>query len=86
MEQPAFAQEACATVVELAHHRELREPNKAEFDQALDAVIRISEDAKPIDDAKRYKKGRRKAAPMNYTGQNPTCLRSPFAGDVVNSR
>ena len=57
MEQPAYAQQACATVVELAHHRELREPNKAEFDPALDAVIRISKDAQVIDRAKRYQKG-----------------------------
>jgi hypothetical protein len=57
LEQPAFAQEACATVVELAHHRNLREPNKAEFDPALDAVIRICKDPKLIDRAKRYKKG-----------------------------
>jgi HEAT repeat protein len=57
MDQPTLAQQAAATVVELAHHRELREPNKAEFDRALDAAIRISEDAKIIDRAKRYKKG-----------------------------
>lgn len=57
LDQPAFAQEACATVVELAHHRELREPNKAEFDKALDAVIRTSQDADAVDRAKRYKKG-----------------------------
>ena len=57
MEQPALAQQACLTVVELAHHRELREPNKAEFDPALDAVIRISRDADVLDRAQRYKKG-----------------------------
>ena len=57
MYHPAYAQQACATVVELAHHRELRDPNKAEFDEALDAVIGISKDSKLIDEAKRYKKG-----------------------------
>ena len=57
LKEPAFADDACATVVELAHHRELREPNKPEFDKALDAVIGTSKDAKLIDDAKRYKKG-----------------------------
>ena len=57
LNQPEFAQEACATVVELAHHRELRVPNKAEFDPLLDAVIRISKDADVIDRAKRYRKG-----------------------------
>ena len=39
LEQPAFAQMACETIVELAHHREIRDPNKAEFDKALDKVI-----------------------------------------------
>lgn len=57
MDKPTLAQQAAATVVELAHHRELREPNKAEFDQALDAVIRTSKDAQVIDRAKRYQKG-----------------------------
>ncbi len=54
---PRLPRQACATVVELAHHRELREPNKAEFDQALDAVIRISKIPDVVDRAKRYKKG-----------------------------
>jgi hypothetical protein len=44
-------------VVELAHHRGLREPNKAEFDQALDKVIQTSQDATVVDRAQRYKKG-----------------------------
>jgi len=57
LDQPALAQEACGTVVELAHHRELREPNKAEFEKALDVVIRIGKDAGVVDHAKRYKKG-----------------------------
>ncbi len=34
LERPAFAQEACGSIVELAHHKELREPNKREFDPA----------------------------------------------------
>jgi HEAT repeat protein len=57
LDQPEFAQQACETIVELAHHRELREPNKAEFDPALDKVIKISKDATIIDRAQRYKKG-----------------------------
>jgi HEAT repeat protein len=57
LDQPESAQAACATVVELAHHRELREPNKAEFDKALDVVIRIGKDPGIVDRAKRYKKG-----------------------------
>lgn len=57
MEQPAYAQEACTTVVELAHHRALRESSKAEFDKALDVVIRTSKNADVVDRAQRYKKG-----------------------------
>jgi HEAT repeat protein len=57
LEEPACAQQACQSIVELAHHRGLREPNKAEFDRALDAVIRTSEDPVVVERAKRYKKG-----------------------------
>jgi len=57
LDRPEFAQAACATVVELARHRELREPNKAEFDKALDAVIRTSKDPAVHDRAERFRKG-----------------------------
>lgn len=57
LDQPAYAQQACETIVELAHHRGLREPHKAEFHQALDAVIRTSRDAVVVDRARRYQKG-----------------------------
>jgi HEAT repeat protein len=57
LDKSEFAQEAGLTVVELAHHRGLREPNKAEFDRALDQVLRTSKNAEVIDRAKRYKKG-----------------------------
>jgi hypothetical protein len=58
LDRPENAQEASATVVELAHHRELRVPNKTEFDKALDAVIRTAKDADVVDRAKRYRKGK----------------------------
>ena len=57
LDQPRHAQQACLSVVELAHHRGVREPNKAEFDRALEKVIEISKDAVVIDRAHRYKKG-----------------------------
>lgn len=56
LDQPKHAQQACETVVELAHHRGLREPNKVEFDRWLDRVIEISQDATIVDRAQRYKK------------------------------
>ncbi len=57
MDKPELSQRACATVVELAHYRELRDPNKAEFDKALDKVIGICTDASLVDCAKRYQRG-----------------------------
>ena len=63
LDQSTYAQAACRAIVELAHHRDLREPNKAEFDEALDKVIQISKDATVIDRAKRYKKGQTWAGP-----------------------
>jgi len=50
-----LAEQACLTVVELAHHRGLREPNKAEFHAALDKVIATSKDAVVVERANRYK-------------------------------
>jgi HEAT repeat protein len=57
LDDPALAQETCASVVELAHHKELREPNRPEFVRALDIVIRIGKDPDVVDHAQRYKKG-----------------------------
>ena len=57
MDQPSLAQQACLSTVELAHHRELRDANKAEFHAALDKVIQTSQDATVIDRANRYKNG-----------------------------
>lgn len=55
--QEPFAQIACETIVELAHHREIRDPHKAEFGKALDQVIKTSEDPVVVDRAQRYKRG-----------------------------
>ncbi|HEY3968313.1 MAG TPA: HEAT repeat domain-containing protein [Planctomycetaceae bacterium] len=57
VDQPAFAQVACETIVEIAHHREVRDPHKSEFDKALDKVIEISKDPVVVDRAGRYKRG-----------------------------
>ena len=57
LDDPKFAQQACETIVELAHHRGLREPHKAEFDPLLVRVVSISKDPVVIDRAQRYKKG-----------------------------
>lgn len=57
VDQPVFSEQACLSIVELAHHRNLREPNKAEFHPALDKVAATSKNATTVDRAKRYKAG-----------------------------
>jgi hypothetical protein len=57
MTDPVLGQQASATVVELAHHRELRLPHEAEFAKLLDQVIATSKDPVVVDRAKRYKAG-----------------------------
>ncbi len=56
LSKPEFAEAASATVVELAHHRDLRLPNRSEFDKALDLVIATSTNAQVVDRAERYRK------------------------------
>jgi len=56
LDDSKFAETACATVVELAHHRSLRVPNRAEFNKALDAVIATSKNTHLVARAERYKK------------------------------
>jgi hypothetical protein len=57
MEQPALSQQACKSVCELAHHKELRNPNLAEFKPALDKVLKVSTDAATLERARRYLQG-----------------------------
>ncbi|MEX2093131.1 MAG: HEAT repeat domain-containing protein [Pirellulales bacterium] len=57
MENAELAETACESIVELAHHRALRDANKAEFHAALDKVIATSKDVVVVDRANRYKKG-----------------------------
>lgn len=52
-----LSETAAESVVELAHHRALRDANKEEFHRALDKVIAKSKDAVVVDRAKRYKRG-----------------------------
>jgi len=63
MDQPEFAEIACETVVELAHHRALRDSAKAEFHAALDKVIATTKDPTLIERSERYKKNQTWARP-----------------------
>ncbi len=55
VDDPEFSAVACETVVELAHHRELREPSKPEFDAALDKVVSVTNDDVLKERSRRYK-------------------------------
>ncbi len=57
MDQPDLAEQACRAVVELAHHKELRNPNLAEFQPALEKVLKTSHDSGTREQARRYLQG-----------------------------
>jgi HEAT repeat protein len=48
LDQPQFTPIACETVVELAHHKELRQPNKDEFTKVLNKVLTLTKDPELI--------------------------------------
>lgn len=58
LDQPALAESAAKGVVELAHHRSLRDAHKAEFTAALDRVLSVAQDPVTRDRAERYKQGK----------------------------
>ncbi len=57
LDQPDLAQQAGASLVELAHHRFLRQPNMQRFRPILQRVAEISRDEEVVDRAKRYQLG-----------------------------
>jgi hypothetical protein len=57
LDDPALAEAACLSVVELAHHRKLRDAHQAEFTAALDRVLATSKNPELIERATRYKAG-----------------------------
>lgn len=58
IDQPALAEPACKSVVELAHHRNLRDAHKDEFTKALDKVIATTKNPEFVERANRYKEGK----------------------------
>jgi len=58
LDNPALAEPACRSVVELAHHQKLRDANKDEFTQALDKVLATTKNAELVERAERYKQGK----------------------------
>ena len=57
LDDPELNQVACQTLVELAHHRFLRQPNMDRFGPILQKTERISKDAAVVERAKRYRLG-----------------------------
>jgi hypothetical protein len=58
LEQPEVAESAAKGVVELAHHRSLRDAHKPEFAAALARVLEVSQDPVTRDRAERYLQGK----------------------------
>ena len=58
LDDPKLAEPACKSVVELAHHRQLRDAHKEEFAKALDKVIVTTKNPELVDRANRYKEGK----------------------------
>jgi len=57
LDDPSLAEPACLSVVELAHHRNIRDANKDEFAKALDKVRGTTKNEELIERAERYKQG-----------------------------
>ena len=57
LDDPNLAEPACLSVVELAHHRTIRDANKDEFTKALDKVLGTTKNEELIERAERYKQG-----------------------------
>ena len=57
LDQPEFQPMACETIVEIAHHRQIREPHKAEVDAVLDKIIETTDNEELIERSRRYKRG-----------------------------
>lgn len=58
LDTPTLAEPACRSVVELAHHRQLRDAHKDEVVNALDKVIGTSKNAELVARAQAYKAGK----------------------------
>ena len=57
LDDSQLAQSACRSIVELAHHRELRHPHLDEFRPVLEKVAATSTDAAIVERANRYRLG-----------------------------
>ncbi|MCH5374860.1 MAG: HEAT repeat domain-containing protein, partial [Planctomycetes bacterium] len=54
LDDPAVAERACRTIVEIAHRREIRGPHQEEFDKLLARVAQVTKDRGLADRARSY--------------------------------
>ena len=57
LKNQATAESAAESILNLAHHKFLRNPNKAEFTPLFEAIGKLSKDPKRVDRANRYRLG-----------------------------
>jgi hypothetical protein len=57
LDDAELSQAACQAIVELAHHRFLRHPNRDRFGPLLDKVARLSKDPAVAERAKKHRLG-----------------------------
>lgn len=57
LDDPAVAQAACRGLLDLAHHKGLRQPNRARFDELLDRVAAVATDPAVAERARKYRLG-----------------------------
>ena len=57
LDNPKLTSQACASIVDLLHRPELRDPNQAEANKVLDRVIAITKDKSLAERAKSFQKG-----------------------------
>jgi len=57
LDNPKLTSQACASIVDLLHRPELRDPNQAEANKVLDRVIAITKDKSLAERARSFQKG-----------------------------
>ena len=54
LDEPKLASQACATIADLLHREEIRNPNRAEANKILDQVITTSKDKSLVQRVKSF--------------------------------
>ena len=55
LDQPRLASQVCATIADLLHREEIRNPNQAEANKIIDQVIAVSKDKSLVERVKSFK-------------------------------